>query len=298
MTDQPATIAFHIGAHKTATSHLQRCLKKASEGLAEQGVRYYGPQYFRQRRHSIQGLFGLRPPSNPKIARRSPKDQLAIMRKDADRLVFSEENFIGPLNDPRGLLLADRYPLAGVRVQSLAQAIGQDIDIYVSIRRPSAYLNSAYCQMLFSGLVRPLAVYKSNNPLSSIDWSDLVGQLRAANGIGKVVVWCYEDYAQLFPVIVADLVGATLAPLVPWVPRNVHTGLSQAAVAQVLAQAEGQDAAGLGYEARGALPVESGYAAFDGYTATEHAVGDAAYATQIGIIAAMDGVTLLQPVAG
>jgi len=74
--------------------------------------------------------------------------------------------------------------------------------------------------------------------------------------------------------------------------------LSQAAVAQVLAQAEGQDATGLGYEARGALPVEGGYAAFDGYTATEHAVGDAAYATQIGNIAAMDGVTLLQPVAG
>jgi hypothetical protein len=109
MTSPSFSIAFHIGAHKIATSHLQRCLSKASEGLALEGVQYYGQQYFRQRRHAIHGLFGLRTDTNPKVARRSPADQLAIMRKYSHRLVFSEENFIGPLNDPLGQPVAKRY---------------------------------------------------------------------------------------------------------------------------------------------------------------------------------------------
>jgi hypothetical protein len=295
MTTEVATIAFHIGAHKTATSHLQRCLTKASEDLAQQGVRYYGPQYFRQRRHAIQGLFGLRPPANPKLIRRSPTDQLAIMRKDGHRLVFSEENFIGPLNDPQGQPVVGRYVAAGERLTSLAQALDQDLDIFVSVRRPTAYLNSAYCQMLLGGLVCSSDAYQANNPLSSINWADLIAQVRAAKGVGRVVVWRYEDYAQLFPDILADLVGAAQAPLVPWVTRNVNTGLSQAAVAQVLAHPADEDAAQVGYAARGARPVEAGFTAFDGYSAAEHAAGDAVYATQLAAIAAMDGVTLLQP---
>jgi hypothetical protein len=297
MTAKPATIAFHIGAHKTATSHLQRCLTKASESLADQGVRYYGPQYFRQRRHAIHGLFGLRPSANPKVARRSPTDQLAIMRKDGQRLVFSEENFIGPLNDPLGQSMTRRYPDAGARLASLTQALEQDLDVFVCIRRPTAYLNSAYCQMLFSGLIRPFDVYKANNLLSSVDWSGLIAQVRAAKGVGRFVVWRYDEYTTLFPSIVAELVGPAQAPLVPWVTRSINTGLSQAAVAQVLAQTADQDTAQIGYKARGALPVEDGHPAFDGFCAEEHAAGDALFASQIATIGAMDGVTLLQPAA-
>jgi hypothetical protein len=298
MSATTATIAFHVGAHKTATSHLQRCLTKASESLAEHGVRYYGPQYFRQRRHAIHGLFGLRPSANSKVTRRSPTDQLAIMRKDGQRLVFSEENFIGPLNDPQGQLMTQRYPEAGARLASLAQALDQDIDVFICIRRPTAYLNSAYCQMLLSGLIHPFDVYKANNPLNSIDWAGLVGQVRAAKGGGRVVVWRYSDYKALFPIIVAELVGSAQAPLVPWVTRNINTGLSHAAVAQVLAHCADQDTAQLGYTARGALPVEDGHPAFDGYSVAEHAAGDAVFARQIAAIGAMDGVTLLQPSAG
>lgn len=295
MTHQSSSIAFHIGAHKTATSHLQRCLSKASEGLAAQGVRYYGPQYFRQRHHAIHRLFGLRPAANPNRPKRCPADQLAIMRKDARKLVLSEENFIGALNDPLGQAVERRYPLAGTHLADLARAIDQEIDVFVSLRRPTAYLNSAYCQMLLSGRITPFDAYKARNPLGSIDWCDLVGQVRAARGVGRVVVWCYEDYARLFPTIVAGLVGPDQVPLVPWVTRIINSGLSAKAVARVLAHPADKDAGQIGYAARGDLPVEGGNPAFDGYSAAEHATGDACYAAQISAIRAMDGVTLLQP---
>lgn len=295
MTSPSFSIAFHIGAHKTATSHLQRCLSKASEELAAEGVRYYGPQYFRQRRHAIHGLFGLRTGTNPKVARRSPTDQLAIIRKDGHRLVLSEENFIGPLNDPQGQPVAKRYEKAGAHLTSLAHAIDHDLDIFVSVRRPTAYLNSAYCQMLLGGLILPFDVYKAHNPLSSIDWFELIGQLRAVKGVGQVVVWRYEDYTQVYPKIIAGLVGQAQLPHIPWVKRTINEGLSAAAVAQVLADSADEDAAQLGYTARGALPVGADYPAFDGYTAAEHAAGDEVYLAQLAAIAALEGVTILRP---
>ncbi len=295
MTPQPFSIAFHIGAHKTATSHLQRCLTKESDALAAQGVQYYGPQYFRQRGHAIHGLFGLRAGANSDVTRPSPTGQLAMMRKDGHRLVLSEENFIGALNDPHGLAVERRYDLAGAHLASFAQAIRHDLDVFVCVRRPTAYLNSAYCQMLLGDLIQPFDVYQSHNPLRSIDWSDLIRQVRGAKGVGRVIVWRYEDYAQLFPNIIAELVGPTQAPLVPWVTRNINTGLSADAVARVLASAADVRAEKIGYLARGNLPVEAGHPAFDGYTAGEHAAGDAVYAAQLAAIGAMDGVSLLHP---
>jgi hypothetical protein len=116
----------------------QRCLSKASEGLAAEGVRCYGPQYFRQLGHAIHGLFGLRASSNPKVARRSPADQLAIMRKDGHRLVLSEKNFIGPLNDPEGQPVVKRYGQAGAHLTSLVLALDQELDVFICVHHPAA----------------------------------------------------------------------------------------------------------------------------------------------------------------
>lgn len=148
--------------------------------------------------------------------------------------------------------------------------------------------------MFLGGLFRPFDVYKSHNPLSSIDWSDLIGQLRAAKGVGRVVVWRYEDFTQVFPKIAAGLVGPTLVPHNSWVKRTITTGLSADAVAQFLAHSADEDAAQLGYTARGALPVGGDHPAFYGYIATEHAAGDQAYSARLAEIAAMDGVTILR----
>ncbi|MEL6685770.1 MAG: hypothetical protein AAFQ00_10775, partial [Pseudomonadota bacterium] len=112
MTDHPLSIAFHIGAHKTATSHLQRSLLRAGDALAAAGVRYYGPDYFRLPGHSIQALFGFRPGTKGGGAMRPAAEQLALLQQDGHRIVLSEENFIGPLNQPHGRGMRHRYKSA------------------------------------------------------------------------------------------------------------------------------------------------------------------------------------------
>ncbi|MDX8350600.1 hypothetical protein SLH49_21630 [Cognatiyoonia sp. IB215446] len=294
MSADDLTLAFHIGAHKTATTHLQRSLMKSVEGMAAAGVRYYGPQDFRLPGRSIFALFGLKDdlPSGP---RRSPQAQLALMRKDATRVVFSEENFIGVLNSPRRMQVTQRYPHAAIRISRLAAALERPVDVLLGIRHPTAFLNSAYCQQLMGGRVVPFARYHQINPVKSVDWLDLVTRLRAAEGVGQVTVWCYEDYTALFPRICRALVGANAATLVRPLDRRIHEGLSAEAVAETLARHARDQTEKLGFAMRKTMPVGPKNPRFDGFGANTHAAGDVAYARQIAGIRALSGVTFLDP---
>jgi len=295
MTPTDFTIALHIGAHKTATTHLQRSLSKSADQLHEAGVRYYGPPLFRMPGRSIPALFGLKGDRPDQATRRTPADQLELMRKNAGRLVFSEENYIGVLNSPRRFPVTMRYPDAGSRVTALANALGRKIDVLIGIRRPTGFLNSAYGQMLLGGRVMPIADYKRINPIESVDWVDLLGRLRAAEGVGRLTVWRHEDYAAVFPQISASLVGAENAHLVRPFERRIHEGPSTDAVNEIAQRHADGETGKLGFGMRKLLPVGPNYPAFDGFAEQEHRSGDAAYAKQVAALANLAGVTLLQP---
>ncbi len=294
MPADPCTLAFHIGAHKTATTHLQWSFRNAADKLALQGVRYYGPQDFRLPGRSIFALFGLKE-RNLGQTRRTPTAQFELMRKDAHRVLFSEENYIGVLNSPRRYPVTVRYPFAAEHLSKLAAAIGQPIDVFLSIRRPTAFLNSAFCQQLMGGRIVPFARYATINPLQSVDWFNLVRRLRAAEGVNMLTVWCYEDYRAVFPRVCAAMIGADAARLVRPLRQRLHEGLSAPAVAEMLQRDPQDRTEKLGFKMRKLMPVGAEYPAFDGFDAATHAAGDAAYARQMAGIAALPGVTLLRP---
>ena len=289
MSSALPSVAFHIGAHKTATSHLQRCLLNASDALAEHGVLYFGPEFFRQPGQSIHATFGLRDGPSARAPLR-----LRDLARNGHHLVLSEENYIGPLNDPAGFGLMHRYPDAGPKVAALAGAIGQRIDIHMAVRRPTDYLNSGYCQMLLGGKVRPFSDYRDANPTTSVDWPAVVSSLRRAEGVGRVTVWRHEDYMHIFRQLAAGLVGQDAAHCVPLIPRKRNPGLSEAAVARLHQEAPLADHK-RGYEVRGALPIAQGRPRFDGFTKQDHANSAAVYDRQLAHIAQIQGVRVLQP---
>lgn len=289
MTTPPFSVAFHVGVHKTATSHLQRSLNKAAVGLAMRGVRFYGPKAFREPGMTLPARFGLRQ-NGP-----APDTALDDLRLDGHRLVLSEENYIGALNHPKGFGIKSRYADAGQRLAALAEAMGCEIDVFLCVRRPTTFLNSAYCQMLLGGRVQTVGAYQKRNPLSSVDWVQLVAGIRAAPGVGRLFVWRHEDYAAVFAQIIASLVTPEAADRVVPIPRHVNRGLSVQAVQRVLAAPDAHPDARLAADARRTYPVEDGFPSFDGFTPADHEIGDAIYARQIAAIAALEGVTLLQP---
>ena len=289
MSHPDFSVAFHIGAHKTATSHLQRSISTQAETLYAAGVAFLGPDHLRLPGQSVSALFGLKP------AKPCVSDLIRTVRATCHRLVISEENFVGSLNSPRRKPMVCRYPDAAPRVDAVAQALGQKVDVFLGIRRPTAFVNSSYCQQLMGGRIVRMAQYRRINPLESVDWSDLVHRLRAMPGVGQLVVWCHEDYATHFHAICAGLLGPVAADLVAPLNRRIHASLSAAAVAEVLHRHDLGETGNLGAAARKLLPVSDGYPPFDGFTVAEHAAGNAAYLAQIATIGAMPGVTLLDP---
>ncbi len=295
MTVPDFSVAFHIGAHKTATSHLQRSLRDATDPLADAGVRYYGPADLRLPGRSIRRLFSLHD-QPARAPRRTPQDQLALMRKGGHRLLLSEENYIGVLNSPRRREIRMRYPYAARRITALANVLDAGgLDVFLSIRNPATFLTSAYCQQLLGGRIMTIDRYLRINPLESVNWFSLVKRLRRAKGVNRLTIWRYEDYQALFPQICAAMVGETASGLVQPLPRRIHVGLSAKAVAAVHRQTGDVPPDKRGNVARNLFPVGPDAPAFDGFDKDQHAIAEQAYQAQISAIAGLDGVTFLRP---
>ena len=107
-SETPMRVILHIGAHKTATTYLQRRLDAHRTVLETQGVAYAGPDQLRE--HAARRL----PFTAPHLV--AVRVALARARKQgAARLILSEENLLGPMADlPRGLYLDPARRLAPV----------------------------------------------------------------------------------------------------------------------------------------------------------------------------------------
>ncbi|WP_108817008.1 hypothetical protein [Loktanella sp. Alg231-35] len=293
MTDPALSVAFHIGVHKTATSHLQDALGTAQEAMRADGVSYLGPDAFRLPGRTIPVLFGLR--TKAAVPHPPAVDRLIRMAAGGHRVVISEENFIGPLNPAKDARAKPRYPAAARRLNGLAEAMGQQVAVFVALRRPTTFINSAYCQSLLGGSIDPVASYLARNGPDEINWHAMIRDMVDAPNIGHITVWRYEDYASLFEPITQALVGTQAASHLMPSERRINRGLSSAAVAEVLHR-RGDSTIDLpATVARQMLSVDHGYPAFDAFTPAEHAASEVAYTAQIEGIAALPDVTVLRP---
>lgn len=288
------SVALHIGAHKTATTHLQQSIEANQEKLEASGVQYYGPNDLRPESQSLIELFDLRVKGKTPQPQRGRAEQRELMIKDGHRLLFSDENFCGTLQRTVGVLPMPLYPKAPERVSALAEAIDLGpIEVYLSIRNPTDFLVSSYSQAVLGGATLPFAEFVKNNPATGIYWPGLIARLKSATGVKSITIWRYEDYRDLFHQVTALMTGVPGAVL-PIEGRS-HRGLSQRAVDEVMRLATKPKQKGLGQAARSEFPVSDENPPFRPLSDEEHAQARADYRVQIEQIAGLDGVRLLRP---
>lgn len=287
------TVVLHLGAHKTATTHLQHSLIAHRIDLWQRGIRTMMPPHLRGGGQSLEALFDL--PINRTVTGHAPNpaEVRAKLIGQAKRFVVSEENLLGVLQTREGRIRLPLYPRARQRLAMLIPVLSPDqgVDLCFAIRDPAGFLNSAYGQVMMGGHVVAPDEFKAQQPLGDVDWVDVVRRLRATPGVNRLTVWRYEDYIPLFPQISERLLGDCGIPIAP-LPDAVHGGLSCAAVANVLAA--GPDGDLNPVAARQAWPVGPGNPPYNAFAAEEVALSRAFYAAQVDEIAAMDGVDLLR----
>lgn len=208
---------IHIGAHKTATTHLQQTLMAIRPRLVARGVdsipfnsvRASGLAHALNRRRLLTRVPLLR----GFIARRLVAEILEPMRHGPDTLVVSEEKFLGT---PRRVFSEPFYPMVEHIVPTLA-SLGEkaDVTLFLSIRSFDTHLPSTYAQELrvlpppeggFEAIRRRVLA----KPPS---WFELVRRIRKAAPDTPLRVWRQEDYRDNKEAILSAFVGCDTGPL-------------------------------------------------------------------------------------
>lgn len=291
MPDAQRPVVLHMGAHKTASTHLQQGLKRAGDRLRAEGLRVFLPDDLRRDGLRLQDWLG-----RPDDDRDHAEALRAAFAGPGVRLLLSEENVPGMV--PGAELARDPrlYPQAGARLARLAGLLPPGpVVLALAVREAAGFLASCHAQALMAGRVAPFAqVFGGLDPVRPF-WDDLAGRLLAAVPGARLVVWDHADWPAVAPQVLAELLGSAGQGVT--LPQGVsHPGLSAPAVARLLADAPADPAAAraLARELRADLGKAQGHPAYDPWGPEVRAGVRVAHAADLARLAARPGVRLLR----
>jgi hypothetical protein len=230
---------IHLGAHKTATTHLQETLAAIRPGLAARGVDFIPNPTVRGQGLASE-LWRRRPFARlPILGRARMREVIEALvdplRLGPDTVVLSEENIVGT---PQQQIYTEvLYPQAAVNVTRLASlGLRSELTLFLSIRSFDTLLPSAYAEALkhvppppggFEGLKgRLLATPPS--------WFELVRRISSTVPEAPLRIWRQEDYRAHARAVMEQLCGCDLGPL----PEIADPSWTRSPSASAIAAAE------------------------------------------------------------
>jgi hypothetical protein len=195
-------IRFHIGAHKTATTHLQLTL--AGSRLAP------GTRYVPLKRLRVTLISPVR----------KGRPRLPWHRWYRGTWLFSDENILGTTEQALRL-----YPDPA---KALRYFVDSGLSIFLCVRRYDSFLASAYGERLWRHPFRPF------DPVVPVRrWPDVARDLQQALPGTPVFVWRYEDYGEHAKAIAQFYAGGSIEEFGPGLDEQPKTGFSARAVAEL-----------------------------------------------------------------
>lgn len=194
-------ITLHLGAHRTASTFLQRGLASLDGQEAELAL--WLPQ---QRRKGV----ALPGTSQAERAVRL----FDLRRRGVSHLVISEENLIGTM---RGNLAARQlYPMAVPRLAQLRPTFGAVARIGLAVRSYDDYWASALAYQIGRGGSRPSDADIRALAWQPRRWRDVIEDIAQAFPEAELIVWSYETHGATPPL--RALIGRSAA--LPPAPVN------------------------------------------------------------------------------
>ncbi|MEM7723058.1 MAG: hypothetical protein AAF376_11845 [Pseudomonadota bacterium] len=205
-------VFLHVGAHRTATTTLQRMMGQSNATLAQAGIGYWGPK--RTRGGLFQGLIGQSDAVMPWHVNRAAKRVRLNLRKSVDEgricQVISEENALGSMRE--SLDGAYLYPDAGARVARVAAGMrDHPLTIGLAIRSYDAWWASVLAFRLTRGGPLPRRGFCERLITQTRRWRHVIADLAQAMPDVRLAVWTHEDYGARPDALITRLTGYDLA---------------------------------------------------------------------------------------
>lgn len=295
MTD----IRLYLGAHKTATTHLQGILMANRGKLLGAGVQLSSPQdvrkdwlplYFQAVR-----AFGEHGRIPPRL--RGP---LCAALPETGDWILTEENIIGV---PIELLSQPGiYPNAARRLATLVELFPKaSISLHFSLRSYDSFWRSMYSEIVRNRGFLPWDEFYKPEVFAQRSWVDTVAAFVSALPEARITLWRFEDFRAVMPQALAELSGQTeVEPMIAaYQPEATRPSLSQKAmdILAELAPAIGKpETLRLTERINDHYSVTKGHAPFDPFDAETAARMRADYARDIATIQTrFPAVRFLQP---
>lgn len=197
---------IHLGAHKTATTHLQDTLGVHRAAMLPHGVDYIPREDFLWLARKYSRSKGWR-----KMLRSRPLEwqftrELQRLRRGPDTVLISDEDLLGYTFDQLTTPLY-RQP----KCLHLVKAMGRTgrMRLFLGIRSLDGLVPSAYAETLKAIVPEPGGMDHARRALADNppSWVELVERLHAALPDATLTVWRYEDYRAHWREILALYVG-------------------------------------------------------------------------------------------
>lgn len=243
-------IRFHIGAHKTATTHLQMTLARCEMA---RGTRYVPLK--RLRRFLTSPV-------------RKGRPFLPWHRWYGGTWLFSDENILGNSSNVRRMYQEPAAALKYFRDCNL--------EIFMAVRSYDTFLPSAWAERLWR---HPFEPFEANIPQRR--WPDVIADLQADLPGVPIHVWCYEDYQAHAEAIIRFFADGGIVRFPPKLESRPKSGFSDRAIAQLNLYAGSYPGRLRIRQLRKRYPVGPEYPRFDPWTESQRSTLQAMYAEDI-----------------
>ena len=223
-------LRLHVGAHKTATTHLQDSLAAQSGKILEGGLVYLS-RGFERRFGLVQGIIeNHRRLQGGGQGFQSLDDIIVLPEGHPRRIMISEEDILGMSID----LLDGLYPRAAARLRPWAAVMGgARPHIFLSIRNYADILPSAYSQALRDGTQpHAMASYRTLWLGRKPSWVELIKTVQAVFGDARLTVWSMDFYRHSAAAVRTAVTGLDLPGELDAAPEGTRR-LTAAAVRRI-----------------------------------------------------------------
>lgn len=285
-------LTFLIGAHKTASTHLQRALVAQRAALAPAGVGVIGPM----------PIGGTLLPLSELLRGRAEPDLLALASEgflhkhagDAETVVLMNENILSASLAPdMAFKDGQLYKFAPQRVKRVLDLFpGHDIQVGMAVRNPAGFLVSSWQEHMKGHAFRPFRDYLGTADVAEIGWLKPVRRLRQALGDTPIFLWRYEDYPTIASRVLHQCMGEAGARIT--LPESAANPGFSARALDYLAEV-GQVTPETTAEALRRFPKGPGYPAFQPWTQREKTAMSERYDQDLQRIASRGLARVLHP---
>jgi hypothetical protein len=214
---------IHLGAHKTASTHVQHVLGDMRGALLADGFDVLVPHQGLREQALTRLAARRRKHRFPFLARATELTRLVEpLRQGPPRIILSEEGLLGWTQD----VIAGRfYSGLGYAFAVLDRLAAQsEVTLFLAIRSPDTFLPSIYAEALRHGPppedgFDAVRAWVRRDPPR---WTRLIAEIRRWAPKARLVIWRYEDFRAHEADILSRLCGRPVIP--PAVaPETAHT---------------------------------------------------------------------------